>query len=247
LVFKALATSTRNNVVEEYNSPSQPTEYKIFARLVNDASPTPEFNIAFRYKNNTWGSYYNLFPSTGATNIRRNYLHTLRVNSDGTTTFTQDTTGQTALYPYSTTVRLYAYFKNLDNGLGASASPQSTVLLRTDPSLGVLTGQGATVPSEYSVTGGLIPKTEITNPDNVSQMSWQVITGTKYRLYLDKDEGVDLILAFRAYTYTTGGADYNTLYDANNPPNYKSFSNAVCQQNLYLQVLEDGSVLITQS
>ncbi len=247
LVFKALATSTRNNVVEEYNSPSQPTEYKIFSRLNNDASPTPEFNIAFRYKNNTWGSYYNLFPSTGATNIRRNYLHTLRVNSDGTTTFTQDTTGQTALYPYSTTVRLYAYFKNLDNGLGASATPQSTVLLRTDPSLGSLTGQVASVPSEYSFTGGLIPKTLITNTNNVSQMSWQVVTGTKYRLYLDKATGVDLILAFRAYTYTAGATDYNTLYDANNPPNYKSFSNAVCQQNLYLQVLEDGSVLITQS
>lgn len=247
LIYRALSTSTINHRIEEYNSPTQPTEYKIFARLNNDASPTPEFNIAFKYTDNTWGSYYNLFPSTGALNVKRNYLHTLRVNTDGTTTFTQDTTGQTAIYPYATQVRLYAYFKNLDNGLGAAADPQSKILLRTDPSLGVVTGRVVSVPSEYSGTDGLIPKSEITNTNNVSQVSWSVTTGTKYRLYLDKDAGVDLILAFRAYTYSAGATDYNTLYDSNNPPDYRSFSNLICQQNLFLQVLEDGSILITQA
>lgn len=242
LTFKVLSNSNRPNVVEVYEA-SRFTEYKIFSRINNDASPSPELNIAFKV-GSSWGSYYNLFPSSGGTNVRRNYLHTLRVNSDGTTTFTQDTTGQTALYPIATSVRLYCYFKNLDYGAGGSASPQSTIQLKT--SALNLVSPLVKVSAEYTGATGLVALSNITNGDNVSQMSWTLSTGSVYRLYLDKDADVDLIVGFRAYTYTANGDHYNTLYDANNPPDYRSFSNDIRQQNLYLQVLEDGTVLITQ-
>jgi hypothetical protein len=224
-------------------------DYSIISRsLVDD--PASDVSIAFKSDadgSNTFSvmgaspTYNQLYPSTTSGTIY--YKHTLRVDEDGVITFTQDTTPKVPVF--SSSSRIYFYVQNIDGGLGAGASPASSIR--------VLNGAGTSfisptihVAGEVSSVSGTatFTKSNITNPNNISQVSWGVSPLTNYQIILNRDAAVDMKIFMRVRS-GSGSTEYNTLYSSSDVLPYKSFDSTRLGVSFYLQIIEDGTVLIT--
>lgn len=186
--------------------------------------------------------YDELFPSTSA-KTPNYYKHTLSVSSGGVVTFIPDTTPKQPTF--LSTTRIYFYVQNIDGGLGNAVSAASSIR--------VLNGAGTSyitptihVPAEVSNVAGTATfnKTTINNINNIAQVSWLFTPLTNYRIVLDRDPVVDMRI-FMQPRSGTGSAEYNTLYTAADTLDYRSFDDSKLGVMFYLQILEDGSVLIT--
>lgn len=186
-------------------------------------------------------TYNQLYPSTTSGSVY--YKHTFRVDSDGVVTFTQDTTPKSFVFP--STSRIYFYVQNDDGGLGAGAAVASSIR--------VLNGAGTSyitptihVSSEVSNVSGTATfiKSTITNPNNISQVSWTFTPMTNYRIVLNRDDAVNMKLFMRVRS-GTGSSEYNTLYSSSDILPYKGFDDSRRSVMFYLQIMEDGTILIT--
>jgi hypothetical protein len=96
-----------------------------------------------------------------------------------------------------------------------------------------------------SVSGtATFTKSNITNPNNISQVSWGVSPLTNYQIILNRDAAVDMKIFMRVRS-GSGSTEYNTLYSSSDVLPYKSFDSTRLGVSFYLQIIEDGTVLIT--
>jgi hypothetical protein len=186
-------------------------------------------------------TYVQLYPSSNGSNTY--YKHTFSVDNAGAVTFTPDNIPKAPVF--SGSCRVYFYIQNNDGGLGAGASVASSIR--------VLNGAGTSfqvpsihVPSEVSNVSGTATfvKSTISNTDNVSQVSWILTPATNYRIVVDRDSAVDFKIFMRVRS-GTGSSEYNTLYSSADTLDYRGFDNSKRGVMFYLQILEDGNVLIT--
>lgn len=186
-------------------------------------------------------SYNQLYPTT--TNLGNKYFkHTLSVSDTGVVSFTQDTTAKN--FAYTSTTRLYFFVQNLDGGLGAAASVNSSIRVTTAADSFIT--PTIHVGSEVSTVSGTATfvKSNITNPNNDAQVSWALTPMTSYKIILNRDAAVDMKIFILPYANTTP-YPYNTLYSSADTLDYRGFDNSKLGLTFYLQILEDGTILIT--
>jgi hypothetical protein len=156
--------------------------------------------------------------------------------------FTQDTTAKN--FAYTSTTRLYFFVQNLDGGLGAAASVNSSIRVTTAADSFIT--PTIHVGSEVSTVSGTATfvKSNITNPNNDAQVSWALTPMTSYKIILNRDAAVDMKIFILPYANTTP-YPYNTLYSSADTLDYRGFDNSKLGLTFYLQILEDGTILIT--
>jgi hypothetical protein len=224
--------------------------YNILARTTYDDGALSDISVAYLSApdgSNTFSvmgaspTYVQLYPSSNGSNTY--YKHTFSVDNAGAVTFTPDNIPKAPVF--SGSCRVYFYIQNNDGGLGAGASVASSIR--------VLNGAGTSfqvpsihVPSEVSNVSGTATfvKSTISNTDNVSQVSWILTPATDYRIIVDRDSAVDFKIFMRVRS-GTGSSEYNTLYSSADTLDYRGFDNSKRGVMFYLQILEDGNVLIT--
>lgn len=226
--------------------------YKILTRTLYDDPPNtiPDVLVAFEdgaLSSDTFTvmgatpSFSDLAPgSAGGGNWY--YIHTLSVSSDGVVSFTQDTVAKA--WAFSGPVEVYFYVRIDDGGAGV-ALPPSTILIQD--TFGNTISPNIHVPGEVSDSGGtaVYAQSTFTNPNNYSQASWSLTANTNYRITLTRDSAVDFQIFTRAYSYTVGGSFWDFIYGPADVLDYRSFGIDKSGVSYYLQVLENGEVIIT--
>jgi len=228
------------------------TDYEVFVRTGSDDAET-EADVEMAFETSAVGansqtvmgaspSYSSLFPQGDST--ARYYKHSLRVDRYGNVSFTQDTVAKTAPFNLGSSVRVFFFFVNNDFGLGASATVNSSVHITSSFGNTVSpTIHDANVVT--SVSGvATVDKSTTLNTDNNAQFSYRLTVGSLYRITLDRDTTVDFDLFIQTYSDANSGSEWNTLYTSSDTLNYKGFDTTKAGNNYYLQILDDGNVVI---